>query len=740
MTDWREIVSTIQGLAAKHRQCASLETDSMGIPAIQSVAISTSSSAGARDSHNIIAQSNGPAPLSNGHAEVEFDSSFPADDMSDAGPEPVVIGLGGGIVESVEARNLLSAHIAKGGNVVYVTRELEAIEGYLTSIGSTTVRPNWGEAFADVYKRRLPWFCQCSNHEFYNTLEPLAGQTQEDHHRAMRAECSRFFRLILGLSSNRPRLSADNSTTFLSLTFPDMKPFLAQVPELTEGADAVELRVDLLSSSGSTPTPPALPPLDYVAKQLSMLRLVTELPIVFSVRSKDQGGMAPSDKPNVYHEMVQLGLRSACEYVDLEMAWPTSLLDIVTKEKRRSHIIASWHDWTGTMKWDGPEVRQKYEVSAKYGDVIKIVGTAKQSSDNAALSIFASQVSSVQNAKPLLAINMGALGQLSRITNFILTPVTHPLLPSRAAPGQLSVREINQARALMGLLPSERFFLLGSPIAHSVSPSLHNTGFHTLGYPHTYSLLESDEPTKVVLHAISAPDFGGASVTIPLKLKIMEHLDSISEDAKIIGAVNTIVPCDGQLHGENTDWQAIHEAASLNLPPSARSAGLAGLVIGAGGTCRAAIYMLHKLGASSILLFNRTLENAQRVKDSFPVEYNISVIDQLTSSTLQSSPAVVISTVPGDSLTIDKTAEGIYLDPDVLLSAERGVAIDMAYKPYMTALLRLAEGREGWKTVPGVEILCLQGFKQFRLWTGKVAPKGKIRAAVMEKYFGNQAS
>ena len=647
-----------------------------------------------------------------------------------------VIGLGGGVVEAEEARTMLCDHIARGGNVVHVTRELEAIKGYLDAIGSTAVRPNWGESFEDVFKRREPWFRSCSNYDFCNTVEPLEGQTQEDHDCAVRTECARFFRFISGIVNNRPRLSPDNPTSFLSLTFPDIEASLNQMFELTEGADAVELRVDLLSPTGSISSSPQLPPIGYVAKQMSMLRLVTDLPIVFSVRSRDQGGMAPSDNPEAYLEMVEFGLRSACEYVDLEMDWPTTLLETVVKNKRHSHIIASWHDWPGQLQWDSREMQDKFEACTKYGDVVKIVGTAKHPADNASLILFTNGISSAKNAKPLLAINMGAVGQLSRVINPILTPVTHPLLPVRAAPGQLSAREINQARSLIGLLPPRRFLLLGSPIAHSVSPTLHGTGFTTLGFPHTYSLLETSDIDKKVLDAITAPDFGGASVTIPLKLNIMQYLHSISEDARIIGAVNTIVLRDSKLHGENTDWQAVYEAAASHLSPSAASPDLVGLVIGAGGTCRAAIYALHKLGASSIVLLNRTIENAQRVKDSFPPAYNITVIDSLSTTNVKAPPAIVISTVPGHSLTTVQSADGIYLDPEIVLSAQRGVAIDMAYKPHETALLRLANGKEGWKVVPGVEILCLQGFKQFQLWTGKAAPKEKIRSAVLERYFG----
>lgn len=642
-----------------------------------------------------------------------------------------VIGLGGGIVETPEARDILVDYVQNGGVVVHITREMASIEGYLDAIGSTAERPNWGEGFAEVWQRRQPWFRQCASYEFFNTLQPFGNQSQEDHHAAMRAECERFFSLVTGRRSNRPTLDPSNPTTFLSLTFPDISSALENIDELTEGADAIELRVDLLSAAGKSPTSPASPPREYVAKQLATLRLATTLPIVYSVRSKDQGGMAPSDDPDAYLDLVTLGVRSGCEYVDVEVGWRSALLDSVVANKGASQIIASWHDWTGKMAWNGPEVKEKYALCAKYGDVVKIVGTAKSNNDNHALIDFVAS----KQGKPFLAINMGATGQYSRIANPILTPVTHPLLPSRAAPGQLSAKEINTARGLLGLSSRKRFFLFGSPIGASVSPTLHNTGFEALGLPHFYDKHESAEVDKGISDIIQADDFGGASVTIPLKLDIITHLDSVSSDAKLIGAVNTIVPrqIDGKqiLTGENTDWQAIATAARSNISTSSEP--LVGLVIGAGGTCRAAIYALSQLGAAKILLFNRTPENAIKVKESFPEDFNIEIITSLDN--LPASPSVIVSTVPGDSLTTTKGGEGIYLDANVVLAAKNGVAIDMAYKPYKTALLQLAEQRPGWKVVPGVEILCLQGYVQFELWTGKRAPKEKIRRAVLDKYF-----
>ncbi|WWC90083.1 pentafunctional AROM polypeptide [Kwoniella dendrophila CBS 6074] len=652
-----------------------------------------------------------------------------------------VVALGGGVVETEVARQLLQAHVAKGGLVVHVTRALEDIDNFLSSIGNTATRPNWGESFGDVFKRREPWYASCSSHEFYNVLDPVGNQSPQEHEQSMRRECERFFKFIKGIDSNRPRLANDNPTSFLSLTFPDITTALSQIDELTEGADAVELRVDLLNPTGSAPTSPGLPPQSFVAKQLASLRLATSLPIVFSVRSKDQGGMAPSDQSELYRSMVELGIRSACEYVDLEVCWPTELLQKVSNGKGKSHIIASWHDWTGSMPWDKQGVRSKHALCSRYGDVTKIVGTAKTPLDNSKLLLFVDEVTSQPGSKPLLAINMGSAGQLSRAINPILTPVTHDLLPSKAAPGQLTSIQVNQIRSLIGLQSTKKFYLFGSPIQHSVSPTLHNTGFKTLGLPHQYSLHESSEIDQGVLDIIKSKDFGGASVTIPLKLDIIPHLQSISEDVKIIGAVNTIVPqSDGSLHGENTDWKAIYQASKKNLPSNIDVKTNSALVIGAGGTCRAAIYALYKLGLSKIYLFNRTKENAEKVKQSFPSNYNIQVIDNLNDV---AENVIIISTVPGNSLTLDSSSsstnkeEGISLPTELLNNKynNSGVIIDLAYKPYQTALIQLAQLENNWKSVPGVEILVLQGLVQFEFWTNKKAPENKIRKAVMEKYF-----
>lgn len=341
-----------------------------------------------------------------------------------------------------------------------------------------------------------------------------------------------------------------------------------------------------------------------------------------------------------------------------------------------------------------------------------------------------------------VCLSRGTDGQLSRILNPVFTPVTHPLLPGIAAPGQLSYAQVQQALHLLGQIPKKSFYLFGMPIAHSQSPLIHNTGFKALGLPHYYDRYETNVVDEHVKQLIRAPDFGGASVTIPLKLDVIPLLDHVSEHAKQIGAVNTIIPSkcasSGQavLTGDNTDWLAIRDLASRSLPAKI-SRTSSSLVIGAGGTCRAAVYALHQMGFNIIYIFNRTPANIVKIIDSFPKEFNIVPLTSFDNFPL-GPPSVVVSAVPAQATTVSKLAfaagqDSIYLPESILSLEPAGVVVDMAYKPRITPLVELAQSK-GWTCVTGIEILLQQAYHQFRLWTGKRAPEAAISEVVMHAY------
>lgn len=645
-----------------------------------------------------------------------------------------VISLGGGIVETPAARQLLKDYAAKKGPVVHIVRQIDEVVKYL---GVEAARPAYGEPIDNVFRRREPWFAECCSHEFVNHVGDTPAAKQ-----GTRNEVTRFFRHVTGQQPNLAQnVTPGQRSYFLALTYPDVTQALHQIEQLSEGVDALELRVDLLRTQKDYESPgPYIPSKAYVSDQIAALRSVTSLPLVFTVRTVSQGGSFPDTAFDEAFGLLDLALRLGVEYVDVEITLPEKRVQELISRKGTSQIIASFHDWSGKMRWNSLLVKEKYEIAHKLGDIVKIVGKANTIQDNFHLFEFVTKVNSQPKAKPIIAINMGIEGQMSRILNTTFSPVTHSLLPFKAAPGQLTFKQIQEALNLLGLLPARRFFLFGNPIAYSMSPTLHNTGFEVLGLPHTYELLETAEVGEEIKATITAPDFGGASVTIPYKLDVIPLLDQLSPAAEAIGAVNTIIPLSTstsgrcwQLYGDNSDWLGIRDSISAHVP-SAHAA----LVIGAGGTARAAIYALQALNTETIYLYNRTTSKAQSLAVAFP-DARIQVLDAIEQWPAGvAPPSVIVSTVPSSAMTL-ATDNNILPLSSRLFEYRDGpaVVIDMAYKPAETPLLKLAKEAGGnWATVPGLDVLLAQGFVQFEKWTGRSCPKNIVTTRVRSKYNG----
>ncbi|ORX51180.1 Pentafunctional AroM protein, partial [Hesseltinella vesiculosa] len=632
-----------------------------------------------------------------------------------------IVSCGGGIVETPESRQVLKDHVRGGGKVLHLVRDLKQVISYLNR---DKTRPMYGEDMMTVWRRRKSWYREVCSHEFVAHAVGLTenGWVAPGDWLSVKKDFTRFLYFITGRRTNHVDHSPDRlglPTSFVSLTMKDLRKSLDCLIEICEGADAVELRVDLLDRGDSAVGDQDYT--EYVGDQLAILRRHVHIPVIYTVRSKGQAGAYPDDDEAGMFSLLTWGVRWGCEYVDVESIWSPEVIDCLASSKGESQLIASWHDLKRQTPWDGKAIQVKYEMADRYGDIIKLVGTAKSLQDNMALESF--RAAKTGN-KPLIAINMGAPGQLSRVVNDCFTPITHAALPQKAAPGQLSLAEIYRARHLIGLLPAKKFWLIGTPIQHSMSPTLHNTGFDVLGLPHQYGLLECHMVEYAEDALLHDQDFGGASVTIPHKVAIMKYLDEVTENAKVIGAVNTVSLRFEQgkrkLIGDNTDYLGIvRRVQPLMLDPTAPPE--QGLVIGSGGTARAGLYALYKMGVKKIYLWNRTLAKAYELQKAFEHLFTVDVVEQLDSPI---DPSIIISTVPANS--------GIEL-PDHLFGGIRGIICDMAYKPRRTKLLLQAE-RKGWSCIEGIEVLISQGIAQFEIWTGKHAPYDKMEQEVLKKY------
>ena len=634
-------------------------------------------------------------------------------------PTKHVFACGGGIVEIPEARQILANYHGSRGLVVLVQRDIEDVMAFL-QIDKT--RPAYVEDLESVWLRRKQWYLDCSNHEFYSQrTSPKALSTASK-------DLEIFLSTITGRRRPLEEIKAKQQSFFVSLTCPDIAAAVGLMDEVAVGSDAIELRVDLLEDPKNPNWPPST---EYVAHQVSVLRGATSLPMIFTVRTQSQGGRFPDQDHDAALALYKLALRLGVEFLDLEIHYPDSLLQSVSTSKGPTKILASHHDPKGTLSWNDGSWAPHYNKALQYGDIIKLVGVAKSQEDNIRLSQFKSWAMLEHSDVPIIAINMGTDGQTSRILNAFLTPVSHPALPFKAAPGQLSAAEIRTGLSLCGVIKPKQFFLFGKPIAQSRSPAMHNALYKSTGLPHRYSLLETDSAADLekVLHS---EDFGGASVTIPLKLDIMPYLDTVSDDAKIIGAVNTVVVSSlhtgsvsknrQHLTGQNTDWrgmQLVLQNAGAQPSTSAQSA----LVIGGGGTARAAIYTLHAMGYSPIYVLGRSGSKLADLTSSFPASYSLIAITTLASAResvdLERMPTIAIGTIPADK-PID---DGMLLPLEYVFGRTEGeeegrkVLLEMAYKPALTPLMHMAK-LKGWDTIPGLEVLAAQGVFQFEAWAG----------------------
>jgi pentafunctional AROM polypeptide len=632
------------------------------------------------------------------------------DDVMKKQAKGYIFSCGGGIVESEEARRLLISYQKNGGCVLLVHRDTDQVVEYLMR---DKTRPAYSENIREVYYRRKPWFEECSNFEYYSPhldgsevlLEPPA-------------DFSRFLSVICGQVAHFEEIRKKRHSFFVSLTVPNVATAMDVIPRVVVGSDAVELRVDLLESHEP----------EFVARQVSLLRSAAKVPIVYTVRTAGQGGKFPDDEHKLAHQLYQVGLRTGVEYLDLEMTMPVDILEAVTESKGFTRIVASHHDPHGKLSWRNGSWIPFYNKALQYGDVIKLVGVAREMGDNFALTNFKMKMLAAHD-KPMIALNMGMAGKLSRVLNGFMTPVSHAELPSKAALGQLSVAEIRQALALIGELEPKSFYLFGKPISSSRSPALHNTLFRATGLPHQYGRFETDNVDDI-RDLIRSPGFGGGSVTIPLKLDVMSLLDEVTDAVRAIGAVNTIITvpsADSEKHtllGDNTDWKGmVFSLRSAGLVKRTEAHPGAAMVVGSGGTTRAAIYALHSLGYAPIYVVARTPERVKELADGFPADYKIQHLaapDEVAAlGPRDALPTVAISTIPADK-PVDASMR------EVLVAALQGggaagkskgeprVLLEMAYMPRHTPLMQLAEDA-GWTTIPGLEVLTAQGWYQVRL-------------------------
>jgi len=266
-----------------------------------------------------------------------------------------------------------------------------------------------------------------------------------------------------------------------------------------------------------------------------------------------------------------------------------------------------------------------------------------------------------------------------------------------------------------------RLGVLGWPVAHSRSPAIHNAALSALGLI-DWRYQRLPVPPQLfaqTTRALGRAGFLGANVTIPHKHAALALADSASEAAREIGAANTLTfTADGTIAAENTDAPGL--IAALERSPR----GLRALVLGAGGSARAAAWALRQAGASEVSVWNRTPERAERLARELGVR---AVRAPVPADLLINCTSVGLQTAPLErSATEDCSLNQLPVAFDQL--GEYAYVVDLVYRSGSTPLLAAARAH-GARTLDGLEVLIAQGALSLESWTGAPAPLDVMRRA-----------
>lgn len=385
--------------------------------------------------------------------------------------------------------------------------------------------------------------------------------------------------------------------------------------------------------------------LNQIARFVALVRRKLAVPIIYHVEEnpRDEKRRSPEEKAKMDTELLELGLQLGVEYLSLDLQRKDIPIQRILSHRGRSKIMGNyWNIGLMTTPWsDDSHLRDYQQAKALGCDLIRMVRFCSGDSSPEMLQEFRNRIAATlpDPNPPLVAYDFSVLGVRTPLQSRVLNPVKHPDMDNEREHLATVCTASNALELLFRQFELEplQFYTLGSNVSWSLSPFMHKTAYEYTGMPHNFSAERCstlDELNKICSDAY----FGGASLTAPFKVAIVPHLKLKSHHATVIGAVNVLLPLRGktdfildhansrnksglttEFYGDNTDWSSIFACFQRDISPRnyVRASKTTGLVIGAGGQARAAIYAMIQLGCRNIFIFNRTVSNAQVVADHF---------------------------------------------------------------------------------------------------------------------------
>ena len=471
-------------------------------------------------------------------------------------------------------------------------------------------------------------------------------------------------------------------------------------------ARTVELRLDYLRSAG---------------ERSALLRWLSRrgrLPTVIATCRTRRGGGQFRGSPQAELEILGQAARAGCQWCDVEIETAERLEPgVLRKALAPARLLISAHDFRGLPRGLPRLLRRLERCGASAVKIAATCRTLRQARRLLALA---------RNRRDVVAIPMGETGDAARILALREgSALAYATLARATAPGQLSVAAMHQVYRLDGRLDrrfgrsahgptrSTRVYgVIGDPIAHSLSPLMHNAAFAARGMDAVYLPFRVRDLSDFI-EAVRAFGLSGFSVTLPHKQRILERLDDCDPLAAEIGAVNTVVVRGGgRLYGYNTDYVGVLRAIQRRVPLASSRV----LVAGAGGAARAVAFALAKAGAA-VAIWARRPAQARALARAVGGE---------------SVSRAALRHERFDAL-VNCTPVGMYPGGGSPLEAgelNARVVMDLIYRPRKTELLKRAE-RRGMAVISGVEMFLEQGAAQWEIWTGQRAPLAVMRRAVL---------
>lgn len=551
---------------------------------------------------------------------------------------------------SCEAQEALREY-SKTNPVVYVHREKEQISRLMDAADAQQLLE------ADRTHRT------CSNFEYFNLYdpstpasasEPTSRETSPVNGRqpgpskllCVQADFARFLDIITGRGATKAWLESPLSVAAIPPEFRSYSYALRlrlsylmdmdlEWEDFEAKGDCVELIIDHWPADLS----------NVIARQVALIRRKLGVPIIYHVESDPRGERrrAPAEKNAMDVELLDLGLRLGVDYISIDLQRDEVLVDRVLKHRGRSKVIGNyWYMGFGALAWQDEKQFENYRIAQELGcDIVRMVRFCTNDSPAEYLEDFQRRLQqTIPDPKPpLVAYDFSILGVRTPLQTRILAPVKHPDMENERDHLATVSSYPNSFELLFRqfLLDPLQFYVLGSNVSYSLSPAMHSAAYDHSQMPHTFQAVTCS--TLDSLNQICSSDsFGGACLTAPFKVAIMPHLKVKSHHATAIGAVNVLLPLRGQtsaildhansrnkagpagaFFGDNTDWSSILTCLRRAISPRnhVQPSKTTGLVIGAGGMARAAIYALYQLGCRNVFIYNRTVANAHEVARHF---------------------------------------------------------------------------------------------------------------------------